>query len=540
MNHSFLRAIDTDNVHPFVQLYTNVRGNIHLVRQQIHPTSSLINAVRSRAYNVLELFMFFKFDIRRFNHSGECAFDHALRLGDQAILYIFTKHESYITEDYVRNKFGLQLYPEGHGNLHEKKRKTPFLQNNTPDIHYSHQCMPELPCEKDNQNVSDADSLQKDQTSFQKDPSSVLKMSQQNLIDKLKECKLSEKIYNTVHDKIIKMSPYNNREYTEWIENFLKIPFNKYAKLPVNKKDNTIEEIHSYVRNVSHILNEAAYGMENVKEDIIDIICQLISSEKSNIKILGLCGSPGVGKTNIIKNGLSKILNRPFQHICMGGIHDSSYLVGHDFTYKNSRYGLIVNTLINASVMNPIIFMDELDKISLTPSGTDIQNVLIHLTDPVQNNAFMDKYFMGIEIDLSKVMFVFSFNDKNNIHPILRDRIQIVNVKNPTISDKINITQKYLMPSILSNLDITSNIVITPENITRIVNEHCKNDTGVRHLKHMVEKLVLKINTSRYNPLCKYKSLKNIDSDKVEVSQNMINEILEKVEEESFVSSMYI
>jgi len=533
MNPSFVRAIDTDNVRPFVQLYTNVSGNIHLIRQQIHPTNSLISAVKSRSYNVVELFMFFKFDARRYNRLGECAFDHALRLGDQAILYIFTKHESYITEEYVRNKFGLQLYSEGHSSLHEKKRKTPFLQNGTTDIGLGHQHPPELPRERDSHQFNDAESLKKEQPSVQK-------TNQQNLIVKLKECGVSEKIYNTVHDKIIKISPFNNREHTEWIENFFKIPFNKYAKLPVNKKDNTIEEIHSYVKEVNHILNEAAYGMENVKEDIIDITCQLISSEKSNIKILGLCGSPGVGKTNIIKNGLSKILNRPFQHICMGGINDSSYLVGHDFTYKNSRYGLIVNTLINSGVMNPIIFMDELDKISSTPSGTDIQNVLIHLTDPVQNNAFMDKYFMGIEIDLSKVMFVFSFNDKNNIHPILRDRIQIIHVKNPTVSDKINITNKHLIPSILSNLDTNSKIIITPENITRIINQHCKNDVGVRHLKHLVEKLVLKINTSRYNPLCRYKSLKNIDVDKVEVSQTMINEILEKVEDDSFISSMYV
>jgi ATP-dependent Lon protease len=105
----------------------------------------------------------------------------------------------------------------------------------------------------------------------------------------------------------------------------------------------------------------------------------------------------------------------------MGGIRDSSTFVGFEYTYSGSRYGMLSQCLMDSEVMNPIIFMDELDKISLTNDGVDIQNLLIHITDPVQNMTYQDKYFSGVTVDLSKVIFVFAFNDVNLINPILKD-----------------------------------------------------------------------------------------------------------------------
>jgi ATP-dependent Lon protease len=280
--------------------------------------------------------------------------------------------------------------------------------------------------------------------------------------------------------------------------------------------------------------------MENVKEEIIDIVCQLIRSPNSNIKVIGVCGSPGIGKTNFIKNGLSKILQRPFQHICMGGITDSSYLIGHEMSYNNSRYGIMVNCLMNSKVMNPIIFMDELDKISRTDKGVDVENVLIHLTDPVQNMSFMDKYFQGIEIDMSKVMFVFSFNDEYKISPILRDRMHIIHVQDPSEKDKIEIARQFLMPSLLENIMLENVKEVKVNVLRKIIKDYCSEEKGVRELKRCLEKVLMKINTAIYSGN-KYKSLKNISIDEgININEKMIEEILERNDKFKSYNMMYM
>ena len=182
----------------------------------------------------------------------------------------------------------------------------------------------------------------------------------------------------------------------EWIETLLKVPFDNYSNLPVNKAT-SIVDIKEYFKGVNEKLEEASYGMENVKEEVIDYISQMISTNGNAMpRVICIQGNKGVGKTNIVRNGISKVLNRPFQQINMGGITDADYLIGHDSTYVGSKPGRIIQALINSKVMNPIIFMDEVDKISSTEKGNDIQSVLIHLTDPVQNKDFQDKYFIGL------------------------------------------------------------------------------------------------------------------------------------------------
>jgi len=358
------------------------------------------------------------------------------------------------------------------------------------------------------------------------------------IFENLQSSKLPTHIYDNVKSKLNSLSildKYNE----EWFNKFFKIPFGKYANLPFTNESN-ISDIKNYISNSKTQLDNISYGMENVKEEIIDIICQLIRSSDSNIKVIGLCGSPGVGKTNFIKNGLSKILQRPFQHICMGGVTDSAYLIGHEMSYTNSNYGIIANSLMNSKVMNPIIFMDELDKVSKTDKGIDIENVLIHLTDPVQNMSFMDKYFQGIEIDMSKVMFIFSFNDENKISPILRDRMHIVYVKDPTDNDKIEIAKQFLMPSLLKNINLENVKEIDKKVIRKIITEYCKEEKGVRELKRCLEKILLKINTSLYSEKSKYKSLENIDINNIKLTEKMIEEILERPDKFESHNSMYL
>ena len=359
------------------------------------------------------------------------------------------------------------------------------------------------------------------------------------IVEKLQSSKLPTHIYDNIKSKLNSLSTLDKYN-EEWFNKFFKIPFGKYANLPFTNESN-ISDIKNYISNSKTQLDNISYGMENVKEEIIDIICQLIRSSDSNIKVIGLCGSPGVGKTNFIKNGLSKILQRPFQHICMGGVTDSAYLIGHEMSYTNSNYGIIANSLMNSKVMNPIIFMDELDKVSKTDKGIDIENVLIHLTDPVQNMSFMDKYFQGIEIDMSKVMFIFSFNDENKISPILRDRMHIVYVKDPTENDKIEIAKQFLMPSLLKNIKLENVKEIDKKVIRKIITEYCKEEKGVRELKRCLEKILLKINTSLYSEKSKYKSLENISIDEgININEKMIEEILERNDKFKSYNMMYI
>ena len=248
--------------------------------------------------------------------------------------------------------------------------------------------------------------------------------------------------------------------------------------------------------------------------------------------------------TSFIRNGISKILNRPFKQINMGGMTDSSFLLGHEQTYIGSRAGMIVNSLIETKVMNPIIFMDEVDKISTSEKGIDVQSVLIHLTDPVQNSDFQDKYFPGINIDLSKVLFVFSCNDDTKLSPILKDRLNIIRVKNPSLNDKVIIGKKYLLKELCPNIGIDiDKILITDDTVKFIITKYCKDDVGLRGLKKCIESILLKINSALYNPMIKYKTLKNISLEEpFEITVSVVEDVLKKNEDKysELMNSMFL
>jgi len=333
----------------------------------------------------------------------------------------------------------------------------------------------------------------------------------------------------------------------EWIETLLKLPFDKYCSLPVSKKESKMEDIHKFFENAVSTMEKVAYGMDNVKEEILDCISQMISTNNDCMpRVICLQGQAGVGKTSFIRNGISKILNRPFKHINMGGICDGDYLIGHESTYVGSKPGMIVNSLIESKVMNPIIFMDEVDKISNSEKGIDVQSVLIHLTDPVQNSDFQDKYFGGLKIDLSKVLFVFSCNDETKISPILRDRLNIIRVKTPSLNEKVIIGKDYLLKEVCPNVgfDIKS-VKIEADTVKHIITNYCKDDAGVRGIKKILETLLLKINSAIYNPLNKYKSLKNVKlstEEPFEITTKLVEEVIKKNEDKysELMNSMFL
>ena len=278
--------------------------------------------------------------------------------------------------------------------------------------------------------------------------------------------------------------------------------FNNRYIIEINKYINNINNnnicINNYLKNVSNILDNSIYGHDNAKNQIQRIIGQWINGENSGY-CFGFEGPPGTGKTSIAKKGISKCLldnnnvSRPFAFIALGGSSNGSLLDGHNYTYVGSTWGKIVDVLMSTKCMNPIIFIDELDKVSKTEQGKEIIGILTHLTDSTQNSSFQDKYFNNIDIDLSKVLFIFSYNDVTLIDKILLDRIHRVKFDNLTLDEKLVIVKKFLLPEISKKFGLSNLIYIEDEDIKYIIEQYTL-EPGVRKLKELIFEIVSYIN----------------------------------------------
>ena len=300
---------------------------------------------------------------------------------------------------------------------------------------------------------------------------------------------------NTLH----KMDP-SNGEYSKlkyWIDNFMRIPFNNYVSLPVYITDG-IDKCNSFMEDARVTLDNAVYGLNDAKMQFMQLLGQLISNPKSTGMAIGIHGDKGIGKTSLVKDGISKILNRPFAFIPLGGATEASYLEGHSYTYEGSSWGKIVQILMDSNIMNPVIFFDELDKISDTPKGAEITSILTHLTDTTQNTEIHDKYFTELHFDLSKCIFIFSYNDETKINPILKDRMYTIYAKGYDKKEKIIIAQKYLISKIQKEVNFTENEVLIPDEVIGyIIDKYCNSESGVRSLKRCLEIIYTKINLCR-------------------------------------------
>ena len=288
----------------------------------------------------------------------------------------------------------------------------------------------------------------------------------------------------------------NSGEYTkmeQWISALVKIPFGIYNKLPIDNLS-TNNQKKSFLKNSNNLLNNSIYGHQEAKNNILQILAKWIVNPDSSGNILALQGPMGNGKTTLVKEGISKAIGRPFAFIALGGSSDASYFDGHNFTYEGSRWGRIIDILIEMKCMNPVIYFDELDKISDTPRGDEVIHLLTHITDLTQNNSYQDKYFPGINIDLSKVLFIFSFNDESKINRILKDRMQVIRTNGFTTKDKINIVNDYLLKQINENYNSIDKVIFNNDIITYIIENYTEKEEGVRNLKRCLENIISKIN----------------------------------------------
>jgi ATP-dependent Lon protease len=282
-----------------------------------------------------------------------------------------------------------------------------------------------------------------------------------------------------------------------WVDTFMRIPFGNYKNLPISIDDG-VDKCHDFMANAQKTLDEAVYGLNDAKMQIMQMLGQLITNPKAIGTAIAIHGPPGTGKTSIVKEGISKILNRPFAFIALGGATDSSFLEGHGYTYEGSTWGKIVQILIDSKCMNPVIYFDELDKISDTPKGEEITGILTHLTDTAQNSQFHDKYFTEIDFDLSKCLFIFSYNDESKVNPILKDRMYRIQTKGYNQKQKTVIANSHLLPKIRDQVRFkTEDIIIPDEVLHYIIENFCNKEDGVRNLKRCLEIIYTKINLYR-------------------------------------------
>jgi ATP-dependent Lon protease len=284
-----------------------------------------------------------------------------------------------------------------------------------------------------------------------------------------------------------------------WIDTFMRIPFNVYKDLSITINDG-LDKCNDFMQNAKKILDECAYGLNDAKMQIMQLVGQWVTNSKAMGTAIAIYGPKGTGKTSLSKDGISKIFGREFTFISLGGTGDASFLEGHSYTYEGSTWGKIVQTIIESKCMNPIIYFDELDKISDTPRGQEIAGILTHLTDTTQNNQFQDKYFSEVDFDLSRCLFIFSYNDENAVNPILRDRMYRIQTKGYEVKEKIIIAKKYILPKIREQVNFKEGDIIIPDDTIQYLVTNTKftqNEEGVRNLKRCLEIIHTKLNLFR-------------------------------------------
>ena len=301
--------------------------------------------------------------------------------------------------------------------------------------------------------------------------------------------------------KLKSMSPMSAeatvvRNYLDWM-----------TELPWSNKS----KINTDLNNAQKILDEDHYGLEKVKERIIEFLAVQKRIQKLKGPILCLVGPPGVGKTSLGKS-IAKATNRKFIRISLGGIRDEAEIRGHRRTYIGSLPGKIIQMMKKAGTKNPLFLLDEIDKVGNDYRG-DPSSALLEALDPEQNKEFNDHY-LEVDYDLSDVMFVTTANTLNILPPLL-DRMEVIRLAGYTEDEKVNISQKYLIPNQSKNNGLKKEEWNIDENINRKIIRHYTRESGVRNLEREISKVARKLvkridNKEKVNNPINEKDLKNL------------------------------
>lgn len=300
-----------------------------------------------------------------------------------------------------------------------------------------------------------------------------------------RRCKLTlpPQIHTLFEKEITKLerqnpaSPDYNVIYT-YLDTILSIPW-------ATRTDDNMD-----LRRATRILDSRHYGMEKVKERILEYLAVMRFSKRKKAPILCLYGPPGVGKTSLCKS-IAESLGRKYTRMSLGGIHDESEIRGHRRTYIGAMCGRIMKNVIRAGSTNPVFVLDEIDKVTGQTHNGDPQSALLELLDPEQNGAFHDNY-LDFDFDLSDVFFIATANNVSNIPAPLRDRMEMIEVEGYITEEKQEIVRKHLLPDALAPYRFPCSVKMTPAAIEYTIERYTR-ESGVRQLQKMIEKIVRKV-----------------------------------------------
>jgi endopeptidase La len=337
---------------------------------------------------------------------------------------------------------------------------------------------------------------------------------------------IPENVKVLINEKIDEIKNNNGDYYKQLL--FIKLLL-KYPWIDDNSsflsQDNNIIERQNILNNIKNKLDTQCYGHSETKQTILKIVGKWLSNSNSSGNALGFVGPPGIGKT-LISKSLGDALNIPFIQITLGGQNDGELLHGHGYTYNSAQPGIIVKKMAEIGKARCIIFFDELDKAcSKNGVSNEITSILIHLTDPVMNRSFQDRFFQGIDFPLDKVIFIFSYNDSSLIDPILLDRIQEINIKPYTMNDKIKIINNFIKPDTCKMVGFNNDeFLLSEETMEFIINKYTL-EAGVRNLRRKIENIFLKLNLDK---IYQTGIFTNNNTLPIQITKDLVIEILDK------------
>ncbi len=311
-------------------------------------------------------------------------------------------------------------------------------------------------------------------------------VTSQNILDEINTTPHNKLIIEKMIKSSINCGQEEGEKYKIWINNALSIPFGKYSASEID------------IQKIRNSLDVDLAYMEEPKDRIINMFAKLQRNSASKINAILLHGSKGTGKTAISKS-IANALGRPFKKLPLAGASDPAVLNGHSFTYTGAIPGRIISLLSEAKCMDAVVLLDEVDKLSQTQHGMDIIGTLIHLTDTTTNNEYsQDRYFSGLEFDLSRVLFIFTANDISLINPILLDRLFKIHVKSYDKSQELMICKNFILPKIMNEFRFTDEIQISDKVLQKVISI-TKKESGLREVGQALDLIIERINTLKHH-----------------------------------------